>query len=250
MTRLLERPREASIVSNPEVDASAINPHTSNAVTPVMARPDEFQRYTLITSNDAHRGIFNVEDLVQGQLNDATHVVVYYSADTDATQLRRIHHERVYSHFVGLSGEASGRLSALFPYWLTSKPVGLTRFQLLEAAGKQLTRLVASGEAKPSPRVLAALNTVVTSFAADGGPTPQLAATEHGSIEIAWVVGEMAVGAIFAEDGSYSVWAEDAPHHELFDLDIDDAMPTDLHRQIADLLATMGTQVIRPVPFG
>lgn len=118
-----------------------------------------------------------------------------------------------------------------------------SRFELLQSASAQLIQLKASGEASPSHAAARALSIFVASFARDGGPTPQLTSTPSGSIEVAWVSGGTAVGAIFAEDGTYSVWAQSAPGVDLFDLDVDDAMSLALHDRIAGLLDQMSRRI-------
>ncbi|TBN57584.1 hypothetical protein EYE40_09390 [Glaciihabitans arcticus] len=135
---------------------------------------------------------------------------------------------------------------------LTHRPMSadlrLSRFALLEKAAKQLTRLIAAGEAQPTDEARASLRTFMNSFVVDGGPTPQIAASPDGSIEVAWVT-DSAVGAVFADDGSYSVWGQDEHGVDLFDFDVEEDMPTTRHDQIAGLLADMASRIRYPLPI-
>jgi hypothetical protein len=137
--------------------------------------------------------------------------------------------------------------------WVSSRLGALNRltaFELQQHAGSQLSHLIAAGLASPSESALRSLNTVVGSFVRDGGPTPQLAATSSKSIEVAWVAGPTAVGAVFSQDGTYSVWAQDQAGNDLFDEDVDDAMPQALHDRITAMLSEMSPLVLRSVPLG
>ena len=164
-----------------------------------------------------------------------------------------------YSEPVGLTSivdaaadnVARSNLSHLSGSWRSSVRGGsrrLMKFELLEQAGKQLARLIASGGVRANQDQLRNVTTFVTSFVADGGPSPQIAATEFGAVEVAWVVGKSAVGAIFDDNGSYSVWAQDWNGDELFDLDLQDAMPTELQETIAAQLCEMSTRVRLAIP--
>jgi hypothetical protein len=146
--------------------------------------------------------------------------------------------------------EKSVSTSPAWPVWvaLTDARPHLARFQLLEIAARQLSRLLADGSAHPSDLEGRTLGRFVRRFVADGGPTPQLAATEYGSIEIAWVAGKSTVGAIFDEGGGYSVWARDSTGRELFDIDVDGELPPEIGAQIVDVLAEMSTKVRLAVP--
>jgi len=146
---------------------------------------------------------------------------------------------------------ARSDLSHLSGSWRSSVRGGsrrLMKFELLEQAAKQLTRLIASGGVRANQDQLRNVGTFVTSFVVDGGPSPQIAATEFGAVEVAWVVGKSAVGAIFDDEGSYSVWAQDWKGDELFDLDLEDAMSTGLQETIAAQLCEMSTRVRLAIP--
>jgi hypothetical protein len=94
-------------------------------------------------------------------------------------------------------------------------------FDLLWYAERRLGILRSNGKANPSPGAVRGFRRVMGQLLQDGGPTPQVAPTPSGSVEIQWVAGGYVVSALFDTSGDYNLYVVDEDHHILLDVDIE-----------------------------
>lgn len=122
-------------------------------------------------------------------------------------------------------------------------------FELQKYAWGKLAVLRREHQALPSSEALKSLESVINSFVAEDGPTPQMGSTASGSVEIQWLANGTLVSAMFDTSGEYNIFATDSHNEIIFDEDVPfgELANETLGSKLRGLLAEMGASVtVRP----
>jgi hypothetical protein len=132
------------------------------------------------------------------------------------------------------------------------KSTHASAFELQKYAWDKLAVLRSARQALPSSEALRSLESVINTFVAEDGPTPQMGSTVSGSVELQWLVNGTLVSAMFETSGEYNIFAADAHNEILLDEDVPFGESTNevLGGKLRSLLAEMGASVtVRPPAF-
>jgi len=125
---------------------------------------------------------------------------------------------------------------------VTGPALNASAFHLALYAERRLTAILRQGSVAPSSAHVRSVRRVLKHYVADEGPTPQVAPTSAGMIEIQWVSGGVLVSALFDDDGSYNLYGAEDQGAVLFDVDVEagNDVPSDLKLRVVAVLAKMG----------
>jgi hypothetical protein len=121
-----------------------------------------------------------------------------------------------------------------------------TRAELVNFASDRLKEIKSQGLADVTAEAETSFWRVLNDFVRDDGPTPQLAPTGDGTIELQWLAGGTFVSAIFDESGSFDLFALRNDSEVLVDFEagFGQSIDVDLFDQVELIFSEMGKSAI------
>jgi len=125
-----------------------------------------------------------------------------------------------------------------------------SEFDLMLYAERGLGAVQSDPDASPTQAAIASARQLLRELIAADGPTPQVGATQSGSIEIQWLVAGYLVSVLLESDGGYNLYVDDPVDGVEVDVDVPPGspIPSDEVARLRDRLAHMGLQVVQRPP--